>query len=210
MPLSLTELKALLNVDEPDYASLATMAAGAIGNVRKLAASPDIALATKAVSLAGMIGGAGGIGVVGDAAASKHAIVRVAAAHAASYLPDHPDSAKVVAKLLGDRDVGVVKIAARAVAGQGDPSLASKAKQATARLGAAAKAAATSTRQSTTKGATMATQRPAKAAGKTAKAAGKTAKAAGKKATAAGMPTGAMIDPPKGAKAGRMPTGAMG
>ena len=42
MPLSYAELKSLLDVDEPDYPALATMAAGAMNHLRKLAASPDV------------------------------------------------------------------------------------------------------------------------------------------------------------------------
>ena len=55
MPISYSELKARLDVDEPDYAALAELAAGAVQHLRKLAASPDESLASKAVSLAGIM-----------------------------------------------------------------------------------------------------------------------------------------------------------
>ena len=134
MPLSYAELKSMLDVDEPDYPALATMAAGAMTHLRKLAASPDVSIASKAVSLAGMIGSSGSVAVVGDAAKSDDAIVRAAAAHAASYLPDTPKAASVVSTLLADKDIGVVKLAARAAAGQGDRAVTAQAKRAVARV----------------------------------------------------------------------------
>ena len=50
MPITLAKLKALLDVDEPDYPALAEIADGAMQHVRKLAASPDESLASKAAS----------------------------------------------------------------------------------------------------------------------------------------------------------------
>ena len=90
MPISYAKLKALLDVDEPDYPALAEMAEGAMQHVRKLAASPDVSLASKAVSLAGIMGEEASVGIVDSASKSRHVLVRVAAAHAASLLPDSP------------------------------------------------------------------------------------------------------------------------
>ena len=75
MPISYAKLKALLDVDEPDYAALAEKAADAIQHLRKLAASPDVSLASKAVSLAGIIGDDGCIGIVGSASKSRDALI---------------------------------------------------------------------------------------------------------------------------------------
>lgn len=202
MPLSYAELKSLLDVDEPDYPALATMAAGAMTHLRKLAASPDVAIASKAVSLAGMIGSPGGVTVVGNAAKSTDTIVRIAAAHAASYLPDVPEAAKVVSRLLADKDIGVVKLAARAAAGQADRAVTAQAKRAIARVESAARTSNTSTRGKATAVATKATK---KAAAKKAPA----KKAAAKKAGSTSMPKGAMADAPRGAKSRAMPTGKM-
>ncbi len=209
MPLSYAELKSLLDVDEPDYPALATMAAGAMNHLRKLAASPDVAIASKAVSLAGMIGSSGSVAVVGDAAKSDDAIVRAAAAHAASYLPDTAKAASVVSTLLADKDIGVVKLAARAAEGQGDRALTAQAKRATARVESTDRATQTA-RGKAKPVATKATKKAA--AKKTAPKKAAAKKAAAKKAAAkksAAMPKGTMADAPRGAKARTMPTGKM-
>lgn len=203
MAISYAELKAKLDVDEPDYPALAEMAADAMQHLRKLAASPDASLASKAVSLAGIIGDAESI--VSSAARSRHVLVRIAAAHAATLMPDSPQAARVVSRLLDDKDVGVVKLAARAATRLSDPAVATKAKRATVRMVKAVRASAEATRRE--RSAAMATKR----AKKTGSAATKS-KAVGKargKARAGTMPNGAMTEPPTGAKAGDMPTGEM-
>jgi hypothetical protein len=203
MPITLAKLKALLDVDEPDYPALAEMAAGAMQHVRKLAASPDESLASKAVSLAGVMGDADSVAIVASASKSRHAVVRVAAAHAASLLPDSPQAARVVSKLLDDKDIGVVKFATRAASRQSDPAVSKKATRAVGRMATVvAKAEQKSQRE---RSAAMALK-----AGKKAGGGAKRAKATRKSSTKAGagqMPTGAMTEPPKGAKARAMPTG---
>jgi HEAT repeat protein len=203
MPVSYAELKAKLDVDEPDYAALAAIAAGAMQHLRKLAASDDLSVASKAVSLAGIIGDTSSIGVVNDAARSRHALVRVAAAHAASLLPDSPEAARIVTRLLDDKDIGIVKMAARAAARQSDPGIAAKANRASVRMATAVRAAVKENFQRE-RASIMATKARKKAGGRSAPSKGTL------RAAAAGqMPTGAMIEPPKGAKARVMPTGKM-
>ena len=119
MSITLAELKALLDIDEPDYAALAVMAAGAMTHLRKLAASSDVSLASKAVSLAGMIGGTSGVNIVTAAAGSEEVLVRLAAAHAVGFLPDHAKVSEVIQGLLADDDLGVVKVASTAASAQG-------------------------------------------------------------------------------------------
>jgi hypothetical protein len=188
MPISYAELKAMLDVDEPDYPALAEMAAGAIQHLRRLAASADVSVASKAVSLAGIMGNTD---IVGDASKSRDVLVRVAAAHGASLLPDTPQAARVVSKLLGDRDVGVVKFAARAATRLSDPGVAAKARRASKRMHATARAIAA--QQSRLERSTA----MAKKAGATR---AKATRKGGTKAAAGGMPSGAMTKPPKGAK----------
>ncbi len=198
MPVSYAQLKAMLDVDEPDYPALAAIAAGAMNHLRKLAASPDVAVASKAVSLAGIIGDDSSVDVIADASRSRDASVRVAAAYAASLLPATPHAARVVNKLLDDGDVGVVKIAARAASRQSDPAVARKALRAKSRMATMARAA---TKQHAQR------ERTAAMTKKTGPKAGNRAKTA--KRTAGSMPAGAMSGPPKGAKARSMPTGKM-
>lgn len=206
MPLSYAELKAKLDVDEPDYAVLAEMAAGAMQHLRKLAESADVSLASKAVSLAGIIGDADSIGIIGGASKSRDALVRVAAAHAASLLPDSPQAARLVSRLLDDKDVGVVKLATRAATRISDPGVAAKAARARTRMDTAVRAmVAQGAKRERTQAMTTQAGRKAQGAGSRIKAAGK----GGAKAAAGGMPTGAMTELPKGAKSGPMPTGKM-
>ena len=203
MPISYSELKAKLDVDEPDYPALAEMAAGAMQHLRKLAASPDESLASKAVSLAGIMGDAESI--VDAASKSRHVLVRVAAAHASSLMPDSPQAARVVSRLLDDKDVGVVKLAARASTRLSDPKVAAKGQRAAVRVVKAARAAAQESRRD--RSTAMAAKRAKKTTGSsTAAKAGRSSRS---KAAAGNMPTGAMVKAPTGAKAGDMPTGKM-
>lgn len=202
MPVSLAELKAMLDVDEPDYGALADRAAGAMNHLRKLAASPDASLASKAVSLAGFIDDAGSVAIVESAARSREPLIRVAAAHAASLMSDRPETARVVSKLLDDADIGVVKTATRAAMRQTDRGLAANVQRAMARMATAARKAAEENARRE-KATSMAKKARKKAGGSAAK--GKR----GRKGTAGQMPTGAMTEPPKGAKARTMPSGKM-
>jgi len=201
MPISYAKLKAMLDVDEPDYAALAEIAGDAMGDLRKLAKSADVSLASKAVSLAGIIGDDSSVAVVKDAAKSREPVVRVAAAHAASMLPQSPEVARVVNKLLDDSDLGVVKTATRAAVRQSDPALAAKARRANARMASAVrKAVAENTRRERASAMAMKARK---------KAAGGSRKKAGAKGTADGMPSGTMSEPPKSAKRSAMPAGKM-
>jgi HEAT repeat protein len=206
MPISYAELKAMLDVDEPDYPALSEVAVGAIRHLRKLAASADASLASKAVSLAGFMGDADCVAIVGSASKSRDVLVRVAAAHAASLLPDGPEATRMVSKLLDDRDVGVVKLAARAATRLADPAVTTKAKRASARMNAAVRAATVKQRQQE-RSTTMATKAAKKAGGTTGRAGAARRRRNG--SADAQMPTGAMTEPPKG-KARKMPSGEMG
>ena len=202
MAISYAELKALLDVDEPNYMALVENASGATQHLRKLAASTDVALASKAVSLAGMLGDTG---IIGTASRSREVLIRVAAAHAATMLPDSPQTARVVSKLLDDKDVGVVKHASRAATRLSDPGLATKAKRAGQRMKAAVRAmtAQASRRERNT---VMTHKAGPKTHGSTTQARG--ARKSGSKVKGQ-MPTGAMTTPPKGTTTRGMPTGKM-
>jgi hypothetical protein len=193
MPITYAELKAMLDVDEPDYPALAELASNAQHHVRKLAASADESVASKAVSLAGIMGDADSIGIVGSASKSRHVLVRLAAAHAAGLLPDSPGATRVVSKLLDDKDVGVVKLAARAATRLSDPGLEVKARRATVRMHAAVRKIERKTAMAT----------------KAAKKASRVRASGKSKSTSGKMPPGAMTAPAKGVKTRQMPTGKM-
>ena len=203
MTVSFAELRAMLDVDEPDYPALATIAADAMHHLRRLAVSDDVSLASKAVSLAGVIGDAGSIDVVGVAARSRHPLVRVAAAHAAGMLPDHPKAARVVSKLLDDDEIGVLKFGIRAASRQSASGIAAKAKRANTRMASAVRAAAKD-HILHARATAMARKARKKTGGRAVQ------ERAPRGAAARGqMPTGAMTEPPKGARARTMPTGKM-
>lgn len=204
MAISYAELKAMLDVDEPDYMALVEKAAGAMQHLRKLAESADVSLASKAVSLAGMMGDADSIGIIGNASKSRAVLIRVAAAHAATMLPDSPQTARVVGKLLDDKDVGVAKLAARAATRLSDPRMATKAKRASKRMEAAVRAmTAQKARSERTVAMTNKTGTKARSSTSARGAHKSSAKVKGQ------MPTGAMTQPPKGVKSHGMPTGKM-
>lgn len=204
MAISYAELKAMLDVDEPDYMSLVEKTAGAMQHLRKLAESADVSLASKAVSLAGMMGDADSIGIIGNASKSRAVLIRVAAAHAATMLPDSPQTARVVGKLLDDKDVGVAKLAARAATRLSDPRMATKAKRASKRMEAAVRAmTAQKARSERTVAMTNKTGTKARSSTPARGAHKSSAKVKGQ------MPTGAMTQPPKGVKSRGMPTGKM-
>ena len=205
MPTSYAGLKAMLDVDKPDYLALVKMAAGAMQHLRKLAASADVPLTSKAVSLAGMMGDSDSIGIVGNASKSRDVLVRVAAAHAASMLPDSPQDAREVSKLLDDRDVGVVKLAARAATRLSDPGVATKAKRASKRMDPTVRA--TTAQKSRRERSTAMTKKAGMKAGGAATRAQATHKGSTK--ARGQIPTGAMTEPPKGTKTRDMPTGEM-
>lgn len=204
MAISYAELKAMLDVDEPDYMALVEKAAGAMQHLRKLAESADVSLASKAVSLAGMMGDADSIGIIGNASKSRAVLIRVAAAHAATMLPDSPQTARVVGKLLDDTDVGVAKLAARAATRLSDPRMATKAKRASKRMEAAVRAmTAQKARSERTVAMTNKTGTKARSSTPARGAHKSSTKVKGQ------MPTGAMTQPPKGMKSRGMPTGKM-
>jgi hypothetical protein len=128
-------------------------------------------------------------------------LVRVAAAHAATLMPDSPQAARVVSRLLDDKDVGVVKLAARAATRLSDPAVAVKARRATVRMVKAVRASAQASKRE--RSAAMAAKRAKKTTKSKAVRKGRSKAAAGK------MPMGDMAEPPRGAKAGDMPKGEM-
>jgi hypothetical protein len=210
MPITYSELQSLLDIDEPDYVALAVSAAGAMVHLRKMAASSDEALASKAVSLAAMIGGDKSLGVVGDAAKSGSTLVRLAAAHASQFLPDHKDSVGVIHQLLGDKDLGVVKLASRAISSQSNQPTrtVTKAKAAVTRLKSEASTSKRAASKNNLKMNGAAMSKGQKASNP--KATKSSAKASSSSGVAVqGMPVGAMAEPPKGSKLGDMPKGSM-
>jgi HEAT repeat protein len=125
MAISVGQLQGLLNVDEPDYNSLARLGPSVLPHLEQLVASRDEYIAANATSLAGMIGGVRAIAVLERAARSPSPLVRVAAAAAVGRV-ESPRASALLATLLSDRDKGVRKFAIKASARKKSAALAAR------------------------------------------------------------------------------------
>jgi HEAT repeat protein len=117
MAVTMKDVRAALDPEEPDYPKAAKMGAGALPHLEVLVSSGDMMLASKAAYLASLIKGAKSADIVRAAAQSDEPAVRVAAAAAASNLAASGAS-DVLVELVGDPDPGVRKVARAAVPGK--------------------------------------------------------------------------------------------
>jgi HEAT repeat protein len=114
MAVSMEDVRAELDPEEPDYERAAQLGEDAVPHLLVLVEGEDVMLASKAAYLAGLIGGQMASDVVIAAAHSNDAAVRVAAASSTQHLSDEAAEA-VLVDLVVDRDPGVRKVAHRAV-----------------------------------------------------------------------------------------------
>jgi HEAT repeat protein len=112
MAVTMSQVLAEIDKDEPDYQAAAKLGPEALPHLQQLVEADDPMRASKAAYLAGLIGGAQAAPVLEHAAAHRDPVVRVAAAHALRAAPDAPSN--LLERLLDDRDVGVRKVALRA------------------------------------------------------------------------------------------------
>ena len=126
MTISMTQVRAALDPDEPSYKQAAQkLGPEALPHLAEIIRDSDEGLAAKAVYLASLIPSDGSSAVVASAATRPEATVRVAVAAGASNLPPGQRSSLLV-RLLDDHDIGVRKLALRAVAPAPDAALAAK------------------------------------------------------------------------------------
>jgi HEAT repeat protein len=125
MAVTMKDVRAALDPEEPDYQEAAKLGAAALPHLAALVSSDDTMLASKATFLAGLIKHAKSAEIVEKAARSSHPAVRVAAAAAAANLPASGANA-VLMELIGDSDPGVRKLARTAVPSKPSPKLAEK------------------------------------------------------------------------------------
>ncbi len=114
MAVSMSEVRAALDPEEPDYAAATTLGADAVPHLRAIVEGDDAMLASKAVYLAGLISDQGSREVVETGAHHADPAVRVAAAAAAGNLPADAASDLLV-DLVTDSDPGVRKVARSSV-----------------------------------------------------------------------------------------------
>ncbi len=114
MAVRFEDVLAVINPDEPDYDSASTLGPDALPHLEKIIRGNDPGLAMKATHLAGRLRDPRAADVLSVAARSADAVVRVAAASAASHLPEEARS-RLVLQFLDDEDRGVRKWGLRAV-----------------------------------------------------------------------------------------------
>ena len=114
MAVTLEQVKNILTRDEPNYLEAAQLGPEAVPHLQKLLREADPLLASKATYLASMINSEQAVDVVKEAAVSKHAEVRAAAAAATRNLPQRPVT-DVLSSLLDDVDVSVRKVTLKSI-----------------------------------------------------------------------------------------------
>ena len=126
MALTTEQLRALLDPDEPNYATMATLLApDDIPGLTALVNGKDAMLASKAAYAMTLIPDAAVLESVKSAAASSSAAVRVAFAAGLRNLGGY-DVDGVVLQLLDDQDAGVRKTATRTAGLLDSPGLRAK------------------------------------------------------------------------------------
>ncbi|MBI4784131.1 MAG: hypothetical protein HY785_22865 [Oscillatoriophycideae cyanobacterium NC_groundwater_1537_Pr4_S-0.65um_50_18] len=118
MSVTIDQVSAQLNLDEPDYGKLALLGAEIVPFLKQLTLGTDAMLASKAVYLASLIQSEQSPSVVAAGISSPEVLVRVAAASAARNLPKAL-SINLFDSLLDDRDVGVRKVALNSISASG-------------------------------------------------------------------------------------------
>lgn len=119
--MSMEDVRTFLDPDEPDYAAAAlALGPDAQPDLAELAAGDDPMMASKAVYLAGLIGGDEAPAILTRAAEHPDATVRVSTAATVRNL-EGDAALQLGQRLLRDDDVGVRKVAVRS-AGQIDSS----------------------------------------------------------------------------------------
>lgn len=113
MAVKMSQVKAALEPEEPDYDKAAKLGPDALPHLRKLVKDDDPLMAAKATFLAGLIDEEGSGDIVALAAQSDQVVVRVAAANSAANVAD-ADSA-IFEELLADNDLGVRKAAVKSI-----------------------------------------------------------------------------------------------
>lgn len=121
MAVSMKQVTTALSGEETDFADAAKLGVEALPHLRKLVASDDTMLASKAAYLSGLINAEGSGDILAQAAQSDQVVVRVAAANSLAHVSDA--EATVFERLLADADVGVRKATVRSIGSAGRADL---------------------------------------------------------------------------------------
>ena len=111
MTVTMEEVRAAVEPDEPDYpGAAARLGAAALPFLAELIRGDDPSLASKAASLAGIIDGTESLEVLSEAGRSPQVVVRIAASAAIGQLKDLPITDLLIS-LLEDENPYVRKVA---------------------------------------------------------------------------------------------------
>jgi HEAT repeat protein len=125
MAVTSEQVRAVLDLDEPDYEEAAQLGSEALPHLQRFVEGGDPNLASKAAYLAGRIGDPRAAPILELAAASDDPVIRVAAASGAPHMPDE-QADPVLLTLVDDDDPGVRKTALKAVPASPSEDLAAK------------------------------------------------------------------------------------
>jgi len=124
MAVTMNQVLAEIDRDEPDYKVLSALGADALTHLAQIAEADDPLRAAKAAYAASLIGGLESIDLLKKAANHRDPQVRVALAHGLRSSAD--PSIEVLDHLLDDADVGVRKVALNAAGSLGKSELRGK------------------------------------------------------------------------------------
>lgn len=128
MPVTMKQVRACLDPEEPNYPAAAKLGAEAVPHLKKLVKDADAMLASKAAYMASLIPVESSLGVLEDAARHGDPVVRVAVAAAVGNVPGDLGS-DVLAPLVGDADPGVRKVALASVHGGAGEALRARVEE---------------------------------------------------------------------------------
>lgn len=114
MPVTMERVREQLEPIEPDYVDAAMLGEDAMPFLEQLADSGDPMLASRAVHLAGLIGGDIAVRMLRKAASSPDPVMRVQAAAVARHLPGEA-AEDILLNALGDADSGVRSFALKTI-----------------------------------------------------------------------------------------------
>ena len=125
MPVTMNQVLAEIDKDEPNYAAAAKLGRDALPHLRMIAEAEDPLRASKAAYLASLIGGPDSVELLKKAAEHHDPQVRLAVAHGLRNA-DAAAPNDLLERLLGDHDAGVRKMAVSTVGDLGRSALKAK------------------------------------------------------------------------------------
>jgi HEAT repeat protein len=122
MPVTMQQVLAVIDKDEPDYTRAAQLGPDALTHLQQIVDADDPLRASKAAYTASLIPGPGSVELLRKAAEHPDPQIRVAVAHALRNMADAA-SASLLTRLLEDQDPGVRKVTLGTVGELGRPEL---------------------------------------------------------------------------------------